>query len=127
MSTREELQRFAKRRYSTVTVDGITVRLQRLTELERSNLQSLWGKRFRDHEEKGKDIDYFLMRRELLVACIVDDEGNRLFKMDELDVLGEWDPDIIDKIHEAAQKLNPVGSEDVETVGKKSEETTDSV
>ena len=67
--TREELMQYAQREYRVV--DG--ARLQTLTELELVSLRSRWGERY----NKTKDVD-LVMRRELVVACLVDDDGHRL-------------------------------------------------
>lgn len=114
--TREDLLALAKRRY--VEVDGF--RLQSLTELELSNLQSLWTERY----SKSKTID-MRMRRELIAVCLVDDEGKRLFQNDEVSLLGEIDASVVNHLYSEARKHNRMdeGSDEVESYEKKSDET----
>lgn len=108
--TRAELQQYATRQY--VEEDG--VRLQSLTELEMSSLRTLWGQRY----EKTKTTD-LRMRRELLVACIVDDEGNRLFDDDEADLLAEWSHIAVDRLYNKAMSVQ--ADPEVEEAEKNSE------
>jgi hypothetical protein len=116
--SRQELLKLAARKYQEV--DG--VRLQSLTELERSNLQSSWGERFDNDDDDAFDRSaMFAMRRELLVACIVDDNGDRIFQMEEADLIGQWDAAFVAKLHDAAHIL--CGFSDPEVDIKKSEET----
>lgn len=104
----------AKRDY--IEVDG--VRLQSLTELEKSNLDALWGERY----GKNDEVD-MVMRRELVVVSLVDDEGNRLFKDDEVDVLGDFKASDIAKWYRAARKHSGFDLSDVEAQEKKSDAT----
>lgn len=114
--TRAELLQMAQRSYADV--DG--VRLQSLTELERSSLDSIWGERY----NKTKSID-MVMRRELLVLCIVDDQGTRLFADNEVALLGSMDSKIISKLYEAARKLTGMDDDgEVAKNEKKSDVTT---
>ena len=117
--SRAELLQFAKRDH--VEVDG--VRLQSLTELEISELETLWGKRYRETE----DID-LVMRRELLVRCIVDDAGHRLFDDTEVDLLGQWPSRVVVKLYASCRDLcgmNDSRAKAVDDAEKKSEEVPD--
>lgn len=100
--TRADLLAMAQRTY--VEVDG--VRLQSLTELERSSLDSIWGERY----SKTKSVD-MVMRRELLVVCMVDDAGVRLFADNETALLGGMDSKVIGKLYDAARKLTGMDSD----------------
>lgn len=114
--SRAELLKYAQREY--VEVHG--TRLQSLTELELSDLRVLWGRRY----EKSKDLD-LVMRRELLVRVIVDDEGQRCFTDDEVTLLAEWRSTVTEALYQAARKLCGMDVTDgVDEAEKKSEATT---
>lgn len=116
--SRKELMAYASRKH--VDVDG--VRLQSLSELEKAKLDALWGERY----NATKQVD-MVMRRELVVACIVDDDGNRLFLDSEVDLLGEWDAGIIGQLYEACRKLCGFDDrEDLEEAAKKSDRAAES-
>lgn len=116
--TREELLADAERDYAEV--DG--VRLQSLTELERSALESLWTERY----SKSKTVD-MVMRRELLVRSIVDDAGKRMFADSEVALLGAFKPRLVAKLYAEARVLSGFddGAE-VDKQEKKSDETPES-
>jgi hypothetical protein len=114
---REEILALAKRRF--VEVDGI--RLQNLTEYEQSKLEARWASRY----EETKELD-LTMRRELLAVCIVDDEGTRIFKSNEVDALKDIDAAVTKKLYEACRVH--CGMDEAKVVAKlekKSEEITD--
>lgn len=115
--SREELMQYASREYREV--DG--VRLQSLTELELSELRALWGERY----SQSRDID-LIMRRELLVASIVDADGELIFDEDETDLLASWKGSVTERLYRAARDLNAMDDEDeVDEQEKKSEPTSD--
>jgi hypothetical protein len=114
---REEILALTKRRY--VEVDG--VRLQNLTEYEQSVLESRWANRY----EESKELD-LSMRRELLSVCIVDEDGVRIFKNTEVDLLKNLDSAVTKKLYDAARVH--CGMDDkkaVEKLEKKSAEIAD--
>lgn len=113
--TREELMQYAQREYRVV--DG--ARLQTLTELELVSLRSRWGERY----NKTKDVD-LVMRRELVVACLVDDDGHRLFSDDEVNLLADWNGSAVERLYDAARELCGLDRSEVDEVEKKSEPTT---
>lgn len=85
-ATRDALLATRKRRYATVPlpVCGLIVRIQSLTELERSEYEAAYldneGRRIR-----GRIID---AKARLIMACAVDDDGHALFLPgDERDIL----------------------------------------
>lgn len=110
--SREELMQYAKRDHREV--DG--VRLQSLTELELSDLRTLWGERY----NKTKDLD-LVMRRELLVASIVDDNGEPIFDEDEANMLADWKGSVTERLYRAARELNGMDEDEVDDQEKKSE------
>lgn len=115
--TKAELLATAGRRYTEV--EG--VRLQSLDELECSTLEARWVNRY----EKNDEAD-LTMRRELLCICIVDDEGERLFKSNEVDQLAGLDSALIRKLYVAAREHCGMDAKvDKESKAKKFEETVD--
>ena len=116
LSKQDILKQFASRRYDEV--QGI--RLQSLTELELSKLESLWAQRYHDTKQMNP-----VMRRELLCLCIVDDEGNRIFSNDEVDALAELDGGVTSQLYSTCRVL--CGLDEPSDAGKKAkklEETT---
>lgn len=57
--------------------------------------------------------------RELLaIACCVDDEGNKLFTVADIDLLGNVDATILERITKAAQELSDISDKDLEELAK---------
>lgn len=113
--TREDLLALAKRRY----VDNQGFRIQSLTEFELSQLQGMWQERY----SKTKKLDP-RMRRELIAVCLVDDEGKRLFKTEEADLLAEIDAKVTETLYRACREHNGMDEEDeTEGIEKNSDET----
>jgi hypothetical protein len=113
--SREELMQYASREYREV--DG--VRLRSLTELEMSELRTLWGERY----NRTKELD-LAMRRELLVASIVDDQGELIFEEDEADLLTDWRSKATERLYRAARDMNGMDEDEVDDLEKKSEPTS---
>ncbi len=114
--TREEILALGKREFTEVH----GVRLQSLNELEASSLESIWHKRFEETEEVDMS-----MRRELLTFAIVDGDGNRLFKFEDAELLGQLPPDVIADCYAEARRLSKmdVRTKAVDQLEKKSQET----
>lgn len=93
--TREQILAKTTRRYTTS--EG--ARLQNLTELELSTLRGIWAARY------GEDVDGpvdLTSRRELLVMCLVDGEGQRLFSNEDVTLLGGIDGAFSEAVYETA-------------------------
>ena len=89
-ASREEFTRtLSGRRFAVLTlpVSGLTVRLQSLTERERSEFESL---PFDDDNELDHD-QLKAQGRELVVRVLVDDQGVRMFKDDDAHLLEDLD------------------------------------
>ena len=115
--TRDDLLALAKRRYTEC--QGF--RLQSLTEYELSQLQSLWQDRY----SKTKKLDP-RMRRELITVCLVGDDGSRLFKTEEADLLAELDAKVTELLYRACREHNGMDEDgDTEGIEKNSDETQD--
>lgn len=70
--------------------------------------------------KKGKDTATNLvnMRAKLLVMCIVDKDGKRLFTEVDINRLGAKSAKPLDRCFTVAQKLNGIGAEDVDDLVK---------
>ncbi len=108
--TRADLLREASRQYQEV--EGY--RLQTLTELELSVLESVWIKRYRDEKEKLKangqadaePASDERMMPELVAASLVDDDGVKLISMDEIGLIETMQPWLLRTLYYAARELN---------------------
>lgn len=58
------------------------------------------------------------VRAKLLVRCLVDETGNRLFTDDEFDSLGEKSAKVISRLSDEALELNRVTKGDVDELAK---------
>jgi len=54
------------------------------------------------------------MRAKLVAACAVDADGNRLFKPADIEALGGKSASALDRIAQAAQRLNRLGDKQLE-------------
>lgn len=58
------------------------------------------------------------IRARLVAACLVDDKGNLMFSEKEIGKLGQKSAAALDRVFEAAQRLNAVTQQDVEDLAK---------
>lgn len=110
-----------KRRYKTVTlpVSGLTVRIQSLTAGERARYEAapispdgkLRTERIADAESR------------LLVKCIVDENGNRLFSDAQIGELAEWDGADSAYLYRECTQLCGVNLNAIESLAKNSNGT----
>jgi hypothetical protein len=68
---------------------------------------------FEDHRDNS--------RAKLLVLCIVDENGNRLFDESDIKALGNKSCAALDTVYEVAARLNKQTPEDLETMAKNSD------
>ena len=61
------------------------------------------------------------IRARLCAATIVDEDGNKLFTQDDIDVLGAKSAKAVDRVFAVAKKLNGIGEVDVKELEGKSE------
>lgn len=92
-----------KRRYSDVQIDGFgKIRIQSLSEREASQLRQ---------KMNGDD------KATLICACVVDEEGNRLFRDTDSEKLSDIDASVIDLMFQScADHIN--ASPDFEAIKK---------
>jgi hypothetical protein len=67
------------------------------------------------------------IRGRLLVRCLVDEAGQRIFADNEAALLGAKSTQVIDRLYKVAQRLNAVTSKDVEELAKNSSPSPDAV
>ena len=91
MEVRADFDCFAERRYRTVTVRGKEVRIQNLSEFERSAIEVDAPSDLRD------------LRARLIAACIVDADGDRIFSsgQGDIDFIASWDSAVAVPISDA--------------------------
>jgi len=67
-------------------------------------------------ETRGKDTRVNLrnIRAKLVTLCVVDEEGKRLFKDEDAELLGRKSAVALNRIFEVAQRLSGLRPEDVE-------------
>ena len=71
---------------------------------------------------KGKDVvqDRENFRTKLLVKCLIDDKGNRLFNDKELEDLAGKSGAVLQRLYEIASRLNGMTAEEAEVLEKNS-------
>lgn len=70
---------------------------------------------------QGK-ISYNNVRARIATLVLCDEEGKLLFSLDDIEALGKKSCAVLDMIFEKAMKLNRITKEDVEELGKNSED-----
>ena len=98
--------------------------------IEPINLEEWGGKAFirvmsgteRDswevYAQKQINSDKVNMRARLAVICLCDDKGARIFKDNQTAELAKKSSIVLDRIYEAAVKLNKIGAADLEALEK---------
>lgn len=54
------------------------------------------------------------VRAKLLVRCLVDDKGERLFADTDVKALGEHNAAVLDRLYDVAQRLSGIGKKDLD-------------
>jgi len=89
--------------YEDVTLpNGETVRIRNLPAGERDKYV-LVSRNLKTGGQSLRGLETATAR--LIVLCVVDKNGNRLFSADDIPILSEQDPAITDAIYEAAARL----------------------
>ncbi len=95
--SRTDLLARCKRRFNTVSIDGMEFRLQSLSEAEKSRFEKAVI------NKKTGEV-YMSARRRLLITMLVDDDGQPLLSGSDMDLLGEMDGAIVAKLFDAASE-----------------------
>jgi hypothetical protein len=95
---------------------GGTVRVRSLTAKERDEFEH------DTYIQNGPDteLNYQNMRARLVVKCLVDDQGNRLFEDKETESLGKKHGAVIDMLFWKARKLSAFTEADMDVLIKNS-------
>lgn len=101
---------------------GGTVRLQELSAAERD----LWESEsfITEPDDDGEAAARFnpkQARARLVVRCIVDEDGKRLFSDDEVAAVGSLSASTVQKLFMVARQLNAISSADIEELEKNSD------
>jgi hypothetical protein len=99
----------------TITVDvpewGGSVCLRPMSGTERDVYES-------DIIRCSETKNFKNIRAKLLVATLVDEQGNKLFDVKDIDALGAKSGKVLDRLFEEAKKLSGVSDKDVEQLEK---------
>lgn len=110
--TREDILARDDRRYEVVEVPewGGSVRIRTLSARERDEFEESILRR------RGQAVEVVMrgMRVRLAALCMVDEQGNRLFSDDEVEVLADRSAAAIERVFEAAARLNRILPEDLQ-------------
>lgn len=74
-----------------------------------------------DMRGKSQKVDLVNIRARLAVLCLKDEDGNRLFADNEVELLGQKSGAALDRIFPVAQRLSGVTDDDVEELAGNSE------
>lgn len=67
-----------------------------------------------DQRGKGVKMNLKNIRAKLVAMCVVDEQGNRIFRDEDAELLGQKSAAALNRIFEVAQRLSGLRSEDVE-------------
>lgn len=103
-----------KRESAEVPEWGGTLFIRGMSGAERDAFEtSLFSKNGAERIFTGDNI-----RAKLLVRCIVDDKGERLFGDDDVAALGQRNAATLDRLYDIAQRLSGIGNAELETAVK---------
>lgn len=115
MSLLSKEQILSKDRKKTVDVNvkewGGSVRLQELSASDRD----MWENEsfVLNADGTGAKFNPKHARARLVVRCLVDDQGRRLFMDDEVAAIGSLSAATVQRLFNAARKLNAISDEDI--------------
>lgn len=111
--TKDQIIKADKKKTIDVPVKewGGDVRLQELSASDRD----MWENEsfVLNAEGTGAKFNPKHARARLVVRCIVDDKGKRLFTDDEVAAIGSLSASTIQRLFNAARKLNAISNEDI--------------
>lgn len=124
-ASREQLLGLAtrKRRHREVTlpVAGCNVRIQSLTERERSQYEAaVFSSRGGTNLSRMLDAS-----RRLIVLCVVDGAGNRILTESDVPKLGDWDAADVSVLYVECAEHCGLNRSDIEALAKNSDTTGD--
>ena len=114
IATRNELFARAGRRFRTVEIADLTFRIKSLSEAEKSRFE-----RAVINKKTGQvNID---ARRRLIITMLVDDQGQPLLTLADMDGLGELDGAVIAALFDACSDFAGFGDNEIEELEKSSD------
>lgn len=117
-ASRDTLLGAHKRRYRDFSMpDGQKVRIQSITERERSD----WESHVKVKRGQVTRESLLLMRARLIVRCLVDGGGNLLMRADDAHEILGWDSAVSNALFEACQEHCGISEADVEGLEKNCE------
>ena len=98
---------------------GGVVRVRTMTGAERDEFEATVYSP--DADGKKIKVDRSNFRAKLLCGCIVDDDGNRMFSLQDITVLGAKSAKALQRVFDVAQALNGLSEEAQAEIEKNSE------
>lgn len=90
---------------------GCTVYVRVMSGSERSDFEnSIAG--------VGDNVDTHNIKAKLLIRCLADEKGDRLFANEDTDAMGSKSSVVLDRLFSEAQKLNKLRQEDIDALAK---------
>ena len=71
-----------------------------------------------DQRGKTTKLNFANIRARLLVLCLVDEQGNRLFQRSDIDLLGQKSAAALNRVFDVARRLSGLNQEDVEELAE---------
>lgn len=88
---------------------------------------TVWIKTMSGAEKDGFELEYYgedkphtNIRAGMLVRCLVDEQGQRIFADNEAEILGHKSAKVLSQLFTIASKLNAISATDVEELEKNS-------
>lgn len=124
-ATRESILAFVDFQTRDVVVPewgGMTVRVRTMTARERDDLEAPMV----ESAAAGKDATFANFRARLVALVCVNEDGSRMFTLDDVEALGNKSGAAIGRIADAAIALNGITPEEADELGKESAATNGS-
>jgi hypothetical protein len=121
--TRESILGFDDRKYCYVAVPewGGRVKLRTMMGSERDDFELALLEQKRAGKRTTFETNLKNIRAKLVAYCICDELGARLFADTDVTALGRKSGTALDRVYEAARKLNGMTEEEIEELAKNSE------
>lgn len=113
----------ADTQYETVEVPewGGSVRIKSLTAAERDQFEADSLQERGKGKHRSVEVNMRNLRARLVVRCIVDAAGKRVFSDLDAEVLGDKNAQVVTRIYEVAARLSGLTAEDMEELAGNSE------
>lgn len=96
---------------------GVTVIVQGMSGTQRD----AWERSLLVGRGARRDINTDNIRARLVVRCLINEDGTRLFEDADAKEVGEWRVDVLQRLFEVAQRLSGVSDGDIDELKKSSE------